>query len=126
MSSTPILLSWDGEAFYPASPYWASRADRQFVVGETYNLVEHHDRSNGSHNHYFAAVKNGFDNLPDDLRGEYPTVADTVQIVSVGFNNINLLGYAWSDDPEIILRELAKQRGYRLVKKRKHGGEQSE
>lgn len=52
--------------------------------------------------------------------------ADTVQIISVGFNNINLLGHAWSDNPETILRELARQHGYRLVKRRKPGGEQSE
>ena len=74
MSSAPIQMTWDGEAFYPSSPYWASRADRQFVVGETYKIVEHHDRSENSHNHFFAAIKNGFDNLPDELRGEYPTV----------------------------------------------------
>ncbi len=52
--------------------------------------------------------------------------ADTVQVISVGFNSINLLGYAWSDDPEIILRGLANQYGYRLVKRRKLCGEQSE
>lgn len=73
MSSAPILLSWDGEAFYPASPYWASRADRQFVVGETYKLVEHHDRSESSHNHYFAAIGNAWNTLPDHLLAEYPT-----------------------------------------------------
>lgn len=73
MSSAPILLSWDGEAFYPASPYWASRADRQFVVGETYKLVEHHDRSEASHNHYFASISNAWNTLPDHLLAEYPT-----------------------------------------------------
>ncbi|OOC51188.1 hypothetical protein [Brucella intermedia] len=73
MSSAPILLSWDGEAFYPASPCWASRADRQFVVGETYKLVEHHDRSEASHNHYFASIANAWNTLPDHLLAEYPT-----------------------------------------------------
>lgn len=57
----------------PLSPYWAARADRQFIVGEQYKLVEHSDRSDVSHNHFFASVKNGFDNLPGECRDEYPT-----------------------------------------------------
>lgn len=71
--SSPITATWDGEAFYPASPYWAARADRQFVVGETYKLVEHHDRSEASHNHYFASIGNAWYTLPDHLLAEYPT-----------------------------------------------------
>lgn len=71
--SSPITATWDGEAFYPASPYWAARADRQFVVGETYKIVEHHDRSEASHNHYFASISNAWNTLPDHLLAEYPT-----------------------------------------------------
>ncbi|PWL17648.1 hypothetical protein DKP76_11655 [Falsochrobactrum shanghaiense] len=66
-------MSWDGEAMVPTSPYWASRADRQFVVGETYKLVEHHDRSEASHNHYFASIANAWNTLPDHLLADYPT-----------------------------------------------------
>ena len=50
----------------PASSYWAARADRQYVVGEVYRMVEHHDRSGESHRHYFATLANGWANLPDD------------------------------------------------------------
>ncbi|RAK29114.1 hypothetical protein C7374_105165 [Falsochrobactrum ovis] len=57
----------------PVSPYWAGRADRQFVIGETYKMVEHHDRSQASHNHYFASIANAWNTLPDDLLVEYPT-----------------------------------------------------
>jgi hypothetical protein len=73
MNSAPIQFLWDGEAMVPASRFWAGRADRQFVVGEHYTLVEHHERSDASHNHYFAAIKNGFDSLPDYMKGLYPT-----------------------------------------------------
>lgn len=73
MTSAPILTMWDGEAFLPASQHWAARADRQFVVGETYKLVEHHDRSEASHNHYFASIGTAWNTLPDDLLAEYPT-----------------------------------------------------
>ncbi|MCV9909958.1 hypothetical protein OIV19_20375 [Brucella sp. HL-2] len=73
MSSAPIPMTWDGEAMVPASPYWAARADRQFVVGEVYKMVEHHDRSEASHNHYFASIGNAWATLPDDRLAEYPT-----------------------------------------------------
>lgn len=73
MTDIPLTFRWDGEAMVPASSYWAARADRQYVVGAVYRMVEHHDRSGDSHRHYFAALKNGWDNLPDDKLDEYPT-----------------------------------------------------
>ncbi|MCK0312242.1 hypothetical protein, partial [Salmonella sp. 15E557] len=36
-------------------------------------MVEQHERSDVSHNHFFASIKNGFDNLPDDLHEDFPT-----------------------------------------------------
>ena len=75
MASAPIPLRYEGDGdFRVMSNFWMARADKEFVVGEVYKMVEHHDRSDASHNHYFAAVKNGFDNLPDHMKGEYPTV----------------------------------------------------
>lgn len=57
----------------PASSFWASRADKAFVVHETYKMVEHHDRSQVSHNHYFATIGQAWSNLPDRLLEEFPT-----------------------------------------------------
>lgn len=72
--SAPLTLRYEGAGdFRVLSNHWAARADKDFVVGETYKLVEHHDRSDASHNHYFASIKNGWDNLPDELLEIYPT-----------------------------------------------------
>lgn len=57
----------------PVSQYWAARADRDFVVGEVYRIVEHHERSDVSHNHYFASIGNAWRTLPDELLAEYPS-----------------------------------------------------
>lgn len=73
MSAAPILFRWDGEAMVPASQYWAKRADEAFVVGETYKLVEHHDHSQSSRNHYFACLAEAWQTLPEHLLEEYPT-----------------------------------------------------
>lgn len=69
----PLEFRWDGEAMIPASQFWARRADRQYVVGERYKLVDHHDRSTNSHRHFFAVVNDAWQTLPDKLQEQYPT-----------------------------------------------------
>ena len=69
----PIVFQWDGEAMVPASQFWSRKADQEFVVGETYKLVEHHDRSTASHNHYFASIGSAWSTLPDMHLEQYPT-----------------------------------------------------
>src|SRR6185503_10225916 len=48
-------------------------ADRQFVVGETYPMEVHEDRSRQSHQHYFAAIEDCWQNLPEAVAEEFPT-----------------------------------------------------
>ncbi|WP_238189283.1 hypothetical protein [Methylobacterium frigidaeris] len=43
------------------------------MIGERYILVEHEARSAASHAHYFACVRDGWSNLPEDLAGRFPT-----------------------------------------------------
>lgn len=75
MGNATLPLRYEGEGeFRATSRQWASRADRDFVVGETYQLVEHRDRSTASHNHYFVTLSNAWSNLPDELLESYPTV----------------------------------------------------
>ena len=73
MSDRPFPFAWDGEAMVPPGQYWAKRADEQFVVGQNYKLVEHHDRSPQSHSHYFAALAEAWQNLPHHLTDRWAT-----------------------------------------------------
>lgn len=73
MADQPITMRWNGEAMIPASQFWAARADRQFIVGEIYKIIEHHDRSQATHNHFFAAIAEAWNNLPEDMLGEFPS-----------------------------------------------------
>lgn len=71
MSATPpINYTWDGEALRPLHP---KIADQHLVIGERYSLVEHQGRSQSSHNHYFAAIKEGWQNLPEHLAERFAT-----------------------------------------------------
>jgi hypothetical protein len=72
--NAPLRLRYEGEGFFRVlSNYWAERADKEFVIGEVYTLVEHHERSTATHNHYFASITEGWRNLPDELLETYPT-----------------------------------------------------
>lgn len=64
-----IKMQWVGDALIPADRRWQEAADRQLVIGQTYMIREHAERSKESHNHYFACVKLGWENLPETLVG---------------------------------------------------------
>lgn len=67
----PTAFTWDGDAMVPRS---ARFADRYFVVGETYTLVTHEERSKASHDHYFVRLGELFDNLPESVSQLYPSI----------------------------------------------------
>lgn len=70
--SAPVYFTWDGESMAPM-PRFAKLCDKQYVVGETYCLVPHEDRSANSHRHYFASLRNAWLNIPEDLTERFPT-----------------------------------------------------
>jgi hypothetical protein len=71
--TAPLYYSWDGDSFRPL-PRFAERARKQFAVGEKYRLVEEHERSQQSHNHYFASVTEAWKQLPHDIADQFPSV----------------------------------------------------
>lgn len=66
----PLHCAWDGESFIPKQP---RLADRHFVVGETYPLIVHEQRSADSHRHYFAAIADAWGNLSEEVSERLPT-----------------------------------------------------
>lgn len=70
MSAPPLVCQWDGDVFRPRHP---RIADRDFVVGQTYALVEQHARSQASHSHFFAALEEAWSNLPEREAERFPT-----------------------------------------------------
>lgn len=74
MSETPLVLRYEGDGqFRVMSNYWAGRADKDYVVGEVYKMAPAHDRSQATHNHYFALIAEAWGTLPDRALEEFPT-----------------------------------------------------
>lgn len=68
----PILFRWTGEVMEP-HPRAMKDCDAFYVVGEAYRLVEHQERSQKSHAHYFSAIGEAWQNLPEHLAERFPS-----------------------------------------------------
>ncbi len=69
----PLPFIWNGEAFEPANRHWARKCDERFVVGQSYTLDELHVRSSATHAHYFAALHDIWQSLPERYAEQFPT-----------------------------------------------------
>lgn len=66
----PLVFAWDGEAMVPKHP---RLADKHYVVGQEYRLVEEAARSANSERHQFAEIDEAWGNLPEELALEFPS-----------------------------------------------------
>lgn len=70
---TPLVYRWSGEAMEPLARFH-NVANAEFVIGETYRLVEENEQSDKSRAHEFAWLKEAWLNLPESLAEQYPSV----------------------------------------------------
>lgn len=70
----PVFVRWQNGVFVPASATAARRAAQAFVEGQEYTFIEHEERSTKSHAHYFAAIHEAWQNLPDGMADNFPSV----------------------------------------------------
>lgn len=72
MSALPIFAEWTGDAFVPLARFrkWC---DASFVVGQRYQLATIEERSEKAHRAYFATIREGWLNLPEDQAERFPT-----------------------------------------------------
>jgi hypothetical protein len=68
----PVQFTWNGESMMPA-PWQAKLCDQQFVIGERYRMAPVEDRSDTSHRHEFAWLREAWKNLPEKYAELYPS-----------------------------------------------------
>jgi hypothetical protein len=66
----PEPFEWDGEVMRPLRP---RRADAFYTVGQRYILETVTQRSNATHKHEFAWLREAWMSLPENLADQYPT-----------------------------------------------------
>lgn len=74
MTADLLPLRYEGAgAFLVPGPYWASRCDKELVVGEVYRMERREERSDATHKHEFAWLKDAWLNLPENIAHLYPS-----------------------------------------------------
>ena len=69
-TAPPVAFQWDGEVMKPLQ---TKRANAFYTVGERYIMVPVCHRSDATHKHEFAWLREAWMNLPEDLADQYPT-----------------------------------------------------
>lgn len=95
MSAPPLAYQWTGETMAPVGRF-AAEADRHFVIGERYVLVEHEHRSAASHRHFFACVNEAWANLPEHMAERLPTPDHLRKyaLIKAGFRDVRSISCA--------------------------------
>lgn len=132
----PMVFTWTGEAMEPLV-HFRKIADRHYVVGENYRLIVHETRSDTSHKHEFAWLREAWKNLPEHIADQFPTPAHlrkralidsgwyTETIIDAGNNAaaLRMASYIRSKDefavvivrgPAVVIRE-ARSQSYRAM-----------
>jgi RNase H-fold protein (predicted Holliday junction resolvase) len=100
LSDVPFQAVWQGDGFTPATPYFQRMADKQFVIGEKYLLNVQQERSVRAHQHYFANLKEAFDNLPERYQADFPDIAifRAHGLIVTGWRDVVVSVFATADD----------------------------
>ena len=110
----PLPFVWDGEAMVPKM---ARMADRHYVVGEVYRLVPHEEVSARSRGHYFASLRDAWENLPEHMAEFLPNVAALRKyaLIKAGFCDVRSLPCSSKAEAERV-RDFVKPRdGFSIV-----------
>ncbi len=92
-AALPLRLRWNGEAFEPAGYRAARECNATFVVGEVYEFIEHKVRSEKAHRRFFACVNEAFDQLPEELAGQFvsPEHLRKWALIQVGYRKERII-----------------------------------
>lgn len=116
-SIPPLLFRWLGDGFEPAGPAWAKRADQQFVVGETYRLEFREERSYQSHRHFFAAIHDAWQNLPEQWAQMFvsPDHLRRYALIRTGYADQELMACDSAADAERFRAYIASRDDFAIV-----------
>lgn len=88
--SAPLTFAWDGESMHPVTSCRRA-ANEAFVVGERYRMEVVEERSQRSHNHFFAVIAEMFDNLPEDRADQFIDAEHLRKyaLIKCGYSNVS-------------------------------------
>ena len=87
--TVPAIFEWTADGIMRPLPRFNRLCDKQYVVGETYRLEVVQERSAESHRHYFAAINEAWNNIPEAHAGRWltPDKLRRWALIQAGFYN---------------------------------------
>lgn len=113
----PVAFIWDGNVMIPL-PRFKRLCDEQFAISEEYPLMILEERTQASHNHYFAAVHEAYLNLAEDYAQEFDSEDDMRKwcLCKEGYCTKEQYVLNTAGDAMQMRDALKKQEGYRIVR----------
>lgn len=110
-------MIWDGNVMIPL-PRFKRLCDQQFEVNEEYPLVILENRSLASHNHYFAALHEGYMNLAEEYAQEFDSIEHLRHwcLCREGFCTQDRYELNTAEDARTLLKVLKAQNKSTIVK----------
>jgi hypothetical protein len=113
----PIPLRYMGEGEFRAPTKFTEKlCDRELVIGEILRWEQSHDRSDTSHKHFFALVREAWQNLPENLVNEFPNseVLRGFALIKTGHCTVNKIVAASNPEAVRLLTYLTSREGYSI------------
>ncbi len=89
---TPLPYEWTGEGWQPL-PGFRRQADQMFAIGERVRLAPVEERSEATHRHEFAFLRDAWMNLPESLADQFPTAEHLRKraLIDTGYHHETLI-----------------------------------
>ncbi len=90
---SPVIFEWTDDGVMRPLPRFTRLCDRQFVVHETYRLVVEDERSEASHRHEFAWLREAWLQLPEKYAELCPSSEHLRKraLIDAGFYNETII-----------------------------------
>lgn len=117
----PVFMKWKkAEGVFVPHPSFKHYCDREFIDGEVYPMATIEERTMKTHNHYFAAVQEGFDNLSEENAKNFPTSEHLRKwcLVQCGYCTETVYVLANEKEAQNAALDLRKRDGYAVMSRR--------
>jgi hypothetical protein len=114
--AAPFIYQWNGEAMVPLARFH-NAANAEFVVGELYRMDAMEERSQRSHNHYFAALHEAWLNLPDEMAVEFASVEALRKhaLIMTGYREERKFAAASREEARRLAAFIKPRDGYAII-----------
>jgi len=114
--SRPITFKWQDGVMTPLRRF-AKACAQEFVEGQFYTLVTEYERSQVSHNHFFASVHEAWINLPEDIGEDFKSEDHFRKwvLIKAGYYDLEQVLFTTNDDARNAAALVRKKDSYAIV-----------